>query len=228
MVAWIRSFRFRRALIVGLLAGLGLFFLWFFEVFSFLWVAPPPSWNGVVPGRTRLREAIGILGPPSRSDCRGSAQVYVYCQPERWGWREVELWVAGDRDDSIVFGVLRSGPGVPNHPEYDALVDVPTLQVLVQPYGRPDQVMWGKHVETRYLIWARKGVAALAGTYDGFDVPVASVLIFPPRGVRGFLLAATFWPWPKDVATWSYVKPPAPGDAPDTLPQDPYDWATLR
>jgi hypothetical protein len=208
-----------------------------------------PSWHGITPGQTLASEAVAIWGKPDHTEmregfCAGCAtkiyiisedwtiyrapkrfyQVYSYLdRPDLGGWEIVELWAERRDGDDIIVGLFREWQG------WDSRADVRTLGQLALQFERPDKVMWSDGCHSRYLVWARKGIAASVSAIHTIDAPddyrVMEILLFEPMEAEQFVHT----PWPFTLlhsAGWSTRNrcDPSSDHAPDTLPQDPYDW----
>lgn len=199
------------------------------ETASSLPLSPPPSWHRITPGQTLLEEALDILGQPDSIERRYGYEVYRYLERKDLGnWELVELWIAEHNESLMVVGVLRAWPRF----EKDrSIADVQTLAQLVEQYKRSDKTTWTTSCKQRYLIWAHEGVAASVAAQPNFFYPeeylVNNILLFAP--VQSSQFMSTPWPYPDTVSEWSSQNPcPSQNsDAPDTLPEDLYDWDKL-
>jgi hypothetical protein len=196
--------------------------------------------NKIVPGYTELQEALTILGEPNSIedatshptrmrdnifDLRPDLQVYIYQNIQNWWW--TELWVQKQNDIYVVLAILRFGQLAPKSERL-------YLDTFVAPYGRPDEVTWTPFCNSRYLIWAKNGVAVSVDTprlvfENGIRRPsrwdeltITEVLLFEPTDINN-ILNIQYWPWPNNGAGWSLDKM-CSGDVLDTLPKDPFDW----
>ncbi len=192
-------------------------------------LSSPPSWHGIMPGQTSLAQVLDILGQPDSIERRYGYEVYRYLEHKDLGnWEKVELWIAEQNQSSRVSAVFRAWP---YWEEDRSLADVQTLAQLITEYGRPDRVIWTPICKERYLIWAHEGVAVSASAQPSFLHPeeytVGDVLLFAPMPIRTFM--GTDWPYPNDGSGWSNGNTctSQTTDAPDTLPEDPYDWDKL-
>lgn len=214
-----------RNLLMGIALGAVLlcigFLLWYYEIVPSVVVSKTsPSWHNIIAGQTALDEALVALGVPDGVEARFGNEVYHYDNRQNLGWQRIELWIEQRGNQRIVLGILRDWPFE------DA--EIQSLDQLVIMYGQPDKVTWANYCGARYLIWARHGVAALASgsvrRFEWNELHVLNILIFKPMGVRRFLKST--WPWPQYGAGFANenicVQPYT--DAPDTLPEDPYDW----
>jgi hypothetical protein len=189
-----------------------------------------PVWRGIQPGRTTLEEALDILGPADKVGVRGEYDYYRYVEREDPGWERVELWVQEQRGENMVVGILRDR----RYEEGISRVeDFRTLEELVLQYGRPDDVKWTVQSHMRYLIWARQGIStSVLATQDRIDewdkLWVFDIVLFEPMSLRKYLGTA-FPLWDDIFEGWIPENMYAPGlsDAPDRLPEDPYDWAHM-
>lgn len=197
------------------------FFLWYYEIFPPIAVSKTASsWHDITVGQTALDEALVALGMSDSVEVRNDNQIYRYDNRQNLGWQRIELWIEQRSNQRVVFGILRDLP-LEN-------AEIQSLEQLVIMYGQPDKVTWANYCEARYLIWAHQGVAALASggvrQFEWNELHVLNILIFKPMGVRQFLKST--WPWPQYGAGFANentcVQPYT--DAPDTLPEDPYDW----
>ena len=124
-----------------------------------------------------------------------------------------------DGFNPTVFGILRNFPYLEKG---QSLADINTLEQLVLLYGRPQKTSWTFFRTTRYLVWAQDGIATMVDAdirYRSWDkFLVGNVLIFESMSLDQFL--QTQWPY----KGWEDHNLYIDGDAPDTLPEDPYDW----
>ncbi|KAF0107995.1 MAG: hypothetical protein FD146_1293 [Anaerolineaceae bacterium] len=206
-----------------------------------------PTWNGITPGETTLAQLILRMGFPDKVQRQDSCISFFYSGvfysgddisiEYIEGWGTIEVFLTARNGNIVVVSLLRSNPQL--GPNFRSMADVTNLQQLVLEYGKPDKVTWSSSSTFRYLIWARKGVAATAaymgrlGDWD--DSVVVKILLFEPTDIQqllvndaeihlGFmqnypcvsLMDATMLPWNQP--------PPAPPDAGDMFPEDPYDW----
>ncbi len=219
--------------IIHVMVGLGLLIAGGFVVYGVLSTTlpgPAPVWRGIQPGRTTLEEALDILGPAGKTGVRGEYGYYRYVEHEDFGWKIVELWVQEQHSENIVVGILR-------YRRYEAGMSGPddyqTLGQLVLRYGRPDDVKWTIFSHMRYLIWAREGISArvlaFQDSIDEWDkLLVFDIVLFEPMSLKEYLRTA-FPLWDDIFTGWVSNNMYAPGlsDAPDRLPEDPYDWAHM-
>jgi hypothetical protein len=192
---------------------------------------PAISWQGITPGQTLESEARAILGEPLRITEQHEFRVLRYTEMRDYGgWEIIDLWVVRQNDGrDVVIGVLRISPYKDD--KHRPVADVQTLSQLVTWYGRPEQVSWSLSCHSRFLFWASRGIAALVTSkQDGFligEYTVFSVLLVEPMSTRQ--LIETTWPLPEVGPAWTSENLCAPGttDAPEDLPEDPYDWEEL-
>lgn len=205
--------------LAALLSGIG-FLLWYFEVFPAPTLYPPPTWHGIVPGRTTETEAVSLVGRPDSIELRKGYVILQYVEHTDLDWEVVELWLQERENGRVVAGVLLVSPLPPETARTPAQLGVRG--------ERPDAVMWTTTSGYRYLSWARQGLATSTAVMRSFswNLPVGEVLLFEPMGMRRAL--RTDWPWPTHGpgvgSGWNTVNIFKVGDHADVYPQDPFDW----
>jgi hypothetical protein len=196
-------------------------FLWYFEIFPSPRLSAAPSWNGIIPGQTTLGQAYAILGKPDRTVLGDQYGVDIYQKREELGWEYVELWYEHRENAAIIVGVFRAIA-------YPIGGKVPTLDEIVIQYGRPEEVSWSNSCRSRFLLWASEGIASVAyaevDLFDWNELHIGSILLFEPMSTRQFMRMK--WSLPLFASQYADHNT-CIGDAPDTLPEDPYDWAHM-
>ena len=112
--------------------------------------------------------------------------------------------------------------------QYGDSIETPDILPLIWKYGRPDLVTWGRRSYTRYLIWARYGIAIDIHTnpaYEWDSRGYTEIFLFPPMLVEEVM--AISWPWPSPASGFSDHNLFTTGDLIDIFPVDPFDWDTV-
>jgi hypothetical protein len=193
-------------------------------------LSPPPTWEGITPGFTTGQGATELLGRPSQVEERIGYQIYRYAPRRGWNYQLVEVWLEERNEELIVSAIFRTHP---LNVELIMDADVGTLDELVVEYGRPHLVKWGSFCRVRYLFWPNQGILAEANAsvsiFDWNELRLEQVLIFEPMSLDQVIDKP--WPWPSDYIYmgWTDHNPCTREvtDAPDTLPEDPYNWENM-
>lgn len=182
------------------------------------------GWRRIIPGETTAQQALCILGIPDEEDTRDDYQILRYINHQEWGWQIVEIWSSRDSNGKVVGIFLK-----------DSFLTSETgtsLNTLVSQFGRPNKVTWSMIPLMRFLIWSDEGIAVLADAnitdYSRGEFEVVYILYFEPMELETFLQNAHELPWPyigsfSEVNLFTFQTT----DAPDILPEDPYDWERI-
>ncbi len=188
------------------------------------------SWKGLHPGKTTQDETLALLGQPNRTLDSSPFLIYGYDDRPEWGWKFVEVWFQQINEQWIIsaifFPIQYSERGVSVIPSQ--------VMLLLNEYGRPTKVTWARSSGNRYWIWPEVGVAvqvsqelrSLKGV--GWNrAEYSELLLFKPMRLEEFL--GTEWPWQFSSSGFSHENlfTGKHGDFIDSLPEDPYDWATI-
>lgn len=214
----------KRLLILGtaLLGSLGLGLYWLSSVLAanHATLFPALTWRSLTLGKTTFAEVLNMLGPPTAQAVRSDYVVYVYEERVDLSWEYVEVWGEVRGQQTVVVGVLRDWP----YYQREAM----QLAEFIAAYGRPDQVTWGKKCSSRYLFWAKYGLAISASADAKWTQPIVEILFFEPT-VRSVLTRFwEQWPWNNRVTVGpSRSLSCANSDVRDIAPEDPFDWQNL-
>lgn len=178
---------------------------------------PGISWQGIVPGKTTLSEAVSLIGEPIKIETRSGYMIYGYEEMDQWS--KIELWSKKDVVDVIFFNTFLFNPENPHR----------TLS-FIEDLGRPQMVGWSQTRFLRMLSWPKKGISLystlLKNTKRSIeleDQKVSYYVLFPLMTKDE--LSNTTWPWPYYTGPaseniWTEDRT----DAPDEYPEDPYKW----